>query len=124
MRYTLLDIVQEISGALDSEEINSISDTVESMQIANIVKGVFYDIAVDIGLPEHETLFELNASGDISKPCLMTVPSNVVTMRNLRYDNRLTGETEPDFVEVKYKPFEDFIKWTEGFRNQEDGIAV
>lgn len=122
MRFTLLEMVQEILSAMDSDEVNSISDTVESMQVATILRSVFYDLAVDLALPEHETLFELNASGDITKPALMTVPTNVVTMRNLRYDTMDTGETTPNFVEIKYMPFEDFLNWTEGFRNDEDAV--
>lgn len=122
MRYSLLDMVQEIASSLDSDEVNSISDTVESNQIALLIKGVYYDIAVDIGLPEHETLFELNASGDPSRPCLMTIPTNVVTMRTLKYDVRENTDTLPLWRDIQYKPFEDFLRWVEGYRNFEDNI--
>lgn len=124
MKFTLLEMTQEILSAMDSDEVNSISDTVESMQVANVIKHVFYDRAVDIGLPEHETLFELNASDDPDLPCVMTVPSNVVKMRNLRYNTQTDEETTPNWQELKYMPFEDFLKWTEGFRGQEDSIIV
>lgn len=122
MKYTLLEMVQLIASSMDSEEVNSISDTVESNQIALILKSVYYDIATDIGLPEHETLFELNASGDSSKPTLMTVPSNVVTVYNIKYDNREAGDTYADLREVAYMPFSDFLAWTTGFRN--DDVSV
>ena len=119
MRYSLLEIVQLILSSMDSDEVNSISDTVESNQVALLVKSVYYDIATDIGLPEHETLFELNASGDVSKPCLMTVPTNVVTMRNLKYDNKLDTDTYSTFVDVQYKPFDEFLTWINGFKHED-----
>jgi hypothetical protein len=123
VRYTLLEMVQEILSSMDSDEVNSISDTVESMQVATLIRGVYYDIATDIGLPEHETLFELNASGDPAKPCLMTVPTNVVTMRNLKYDNKLDTDTYSDWQEVKFLPFEEFLKWVEIFRTYDSGVG-
>mgnify|MGYP001354248936 CR=1 FL=1 len=123
MRYSLLEIVQEILSSMDSDEVNSISDTVESMQVATLIRGVYYDIATDIGLPEHETLFELNASGDPAKPCLMTVPTNVVTMRNLKYDNKLDTDTYSDWQEVKFLPFEDFLKRVEIFRTYDSDVG-
>jgi hypothetical protein len=116
-------MVQEILSSMDSDEVNSISDTVESMQVATLIKGVYYDIATDIGLPEHETLFELNASGDPAKPCLMTVPTNVVTMRTLKYDIKEDSDTYSTWQEVKYMPFEDFLKWVDIFKTYDDGVG-
>jgi hypothetical protein len=112
MKYSLLEIVQLVLSSMDSDEVNSISDTVESNQVALICKSVYYDIATDIGLPEHETVFQLNASGDNTKPCMMTIPTTVVKMRNLRYDNKEDTDTVSMYVDVNYKTVEDFIQWT------------
>lgn len=123
MRYSLLEMVQLILSSMDSDEVNSISDTVESNQVALILKSVYYDIATDIGLPEHETLFELIASGSSSRPTLMTVPSNVVTLRSVKYDYRGNEDTYSDFREIVYKPFDDFLLWTTGFRNEDEAVG-
>lgn len=109
MRYSLLEMVQMLLSALDSDEVNSISDTVESNQVALIIKGVYYDRATDISLTEHETLFQLNASGDIDKPCVMTLPDHVVTMRDLRYNIQETGEAQPNYRTIQYVPFNEFL---------------
>lgn len=113
---------QEILSALDSDEVNSISDTVESMQVATIIRSVFYDLATDLGLPEHETLFELNASGTVARPCLMTIPDNVVTMRSVKYDTKLATETLPSWTDIQYLPFEEFLRWVEGYRGNTDVV--
>lgn len=123
MRFSLLDMVQEILSSMDSDEVNSISDTVESNQVALLIRGVYYDIATDIGLPEHETLFELNASGDITKPCLMSVPANVVTMRSLKYDTREPEEQYANWKEVIYKPFPEFLQWIDIYRSYDEGVG-
>jgi hypothetical protein len=41
-KMTLLEIVQDVLNDMDSDEVNSISDTVEATQIANICRSVYY----------------------------------------------------------------------------------
>ena len=64
MKYTLLQLVQTIASSMDSDEVNSISDSTESLQIANIVRSVYYDLINRAKLPEHFTLVTLEASVD------------------------------------------------------------
>lgn len=123
MRFTLLDIVQLILSSMDSDEVNSISDTVESEQVARLVRSVYYDISSDLMLPEHETLFQLTASGDIAKPCLMTVPSNVTVVRTIRYDCKDDGDTYPDWQELSYKPFQDFLRDQQSLREETSDVG-
>lgn len=40
-KRTLLDIVQEILNDMDSDEVTSINDTIESLQVANIVRSCY-----------------------------------------------------------------------------------
>lgn len=123
MRYTLLEMVQLILSSLDSEEINSIGDTVESDQVAKLLKSVYYDIATDLELPEHETLFQLTASGDPLLPCLMTVPSTVTKVRDIRYNCKETADTYPDWRLLEYKPFEDFLMDQQSLREWTTGVG-
>lgn len=127
MKQTLLEMVQAILSAMDSDEVNSISDTVESNQVALLIKNVYYDVAIDLGLPEHEGLIELNASLDSSKPVLMYVPSNVLRIKSIMYDTRgETGDditTLPKWKELKYVPLPDFIMITQNLRSGDDTIS-
>lgn len=120
MRYSLLEIVQLILSSLDSDEVDSISDTTESMQVANLCKSVFYDIATDIGLPEREGVVSLDASGDTALPVLMTVPSTVVRVSWIKYDNQTDDQDNADYLPVKYLPFIDFIEMQRGLANGSD----
>lgn len=109
MKQTLNDIVKHILSAMDSDEINSIDDTVESQQVALLVKGVYFDIASDLGLPEHEGLFELVESGNTLQPCVMTLPSNVLRLNYIKYDNKADADTYKDYKEVKFLEFQEFL---------------
>lgn len=123
MKFTLLEMVQEILSSLDSDEVNSISDTVESYQVALLIRSVFYDLAIDLGLPEHEGLFELTASTDPNKPVLMTVPSNVSLVRNIKYNNKVTGDTYSNYVECFFKPFDQFIQEQSYLKDLTSGVG-
>lgn len=123
MIYTLNEMVSQILSALDGDEITSIEDTVEAMQVANLIKGVYYDIATDLGVPEHETLFKLNESGDTLQPVLMTVPSNVTRISSVKYDNKVSTDTYSDFLEVKFLPFQDFYDRQQGLNQNTSDVG-
>lgn len=120
MKYTLLEMTQLILSSLDSDEINSITDTVESQQVSLLLKSVFYDCATDLGLPEHETLFQLNASGDANKPVLMTVPTNVTHIDWISYNNVDSTDTDTTdhYERCQYIPFDQFQEEQQSLRNQ------
>lgn len=126
MRYTLLELTQMILSAMDSDEVNSISDTVEAQQVALLLKGVYYDLATDLGLPEHEALIELTASGDNTKPVLMTVPSTCIRVSTISYDTRGTDADTidlPQWEPLQYVPLNEFIKVTQQYRSDETTIS-
>lgn len=126
MKYTLLELTQMILSAMDSDEVNSISDTVESNQVALLLKGVYYDLATDLGLPEHEGLIELNASGDNTKPVLMTTPSTVIRVSSIAYDTRGADADTidlPQWKPLKLLPINEFITYTQGYRSDDATIS-
>lgn len=95
---TLLTIVQNILSAMSSDEVNSISDTTESMQVAQIIQNKYYDIAARGDLTQHETLFQLNPSNSAVLPTLMYMPAGISKINWLQYydtnpnDNTQTGQ--------------------------------
>lgn len=110
MRLTLLEMVQHILSAMGSDEVSNYDDTVESYQVALLIKQAFYDCAVELGLPEHDSLFQLTASGDSNKPCLMTVPNTVTRLDQILYDNKEDSDTTSAYKEVKWMDFDEFLK--------------
>lgn len=108
--YTLLDYVQAIMSSLDSEEVNSYDDTAESLQVATIVKTVYNDIQARVDLPEHYSLFELNASGTSTRPVMMHRPSDVMTIEWIEYNKVRDGDTDPLFTRIKFLPLDTFLQ--------------
>lgn len=82
---TLLNMVQNILSAMSSDEVNSIGDTVESMQVAQIIQNKYYDIVARGDLELDEQLFQLTPSNNLSTPTLMYLPTGVSRVSWLQY---------------------------------------
>lgn len=94
MKLTLLDYVQSILSSLSSDEVNSISDTTESMQVAEIVRTTYFNMLVRSGIKEHDQLVQLDPSLDITKPVIMYVPDGVKKINWIKYFNSsITADT-------------------------------
>lgn len=82
---SLLEMVQTTLSRLGSDEVNSISDTVESMQVARIYQNKYLDIVARGAVQEQKQLYQLTPSGDASKPTLMYIPASVNSMDWIKY---------------------------------------
>lgn len=72
--YTLLQLVQTILSSIDGDEVLTISQTVESQQVAVIVETVFNDIFDRAELKKAKQLFTLT-SATVAAPTLVTLPT-------------------------------------------------
>jgi hypothetical protein len=116
-------MTQLILSAMDSDEIDSITDTVESVQVTTLIKNVYYDMATELDLPEHETFFELDASGDNNLPALMTIPTNVVKLSTIEYDNKESGDTYPDWQPVTFMDLKEFSVAANSLREETSNVT-
>lgn len=106
-RLTLLEMVQNILSAMNSDEVNSISDTVESHQVAEEIRTTFYDLYGNRDLGSFEGLVNLDSPGNAQTPHILSVPANVSFVKWVKYrDHRANGLT---YVDVDYLPPEEFI---------------
>ena len=108
MKHTLLEMTQRILESLGSDEVNSINDTVESMDVAKIIRETYYYLVGKMDHTENKSLFQLTASGNNTKPTLMTLPSNVFQLEWLKY-NTPDSASNSNFQEVHYLPIEEFV---------------
>jgi hypothetical protein len=91
MKLTLLQMTQNILSAMDSDEVNSINDTIESQQVAEIIKETYYDLFSDITIPMHTGIIQLVGLGDLNRATYMKLPTNVTSIDWVKYRN---GSTE------------------------------
>lgn len=115
MRYTLLEIVQSVLSSMDSDEVNSINDTVESAQVVKVIKTVYDDIQTRGNLAIQKTLFNLTSSGDITKPVLMTKPNSIGDIEWVRYNIIKAGDTIPAWQDIQFLPIDQFAMLTQSY---------
>jgi len=108
MKLTLLDMVQNILSAMDSDEVNSIGDTVESLQVATIVRETYYDLFSNTDIPTFHGLVKLDAYTDLNKPTSLKLPSNVKEIEWIKYNWRLNSEN--DYRDILYLSPKEFIE--------------
>ena len=117
MKKTLLQIVQSILSDMDSEDVNSLSDSVEAQQIASIVEDTFYNIVATRLIPEHQELLKLTAASDSDYPTHFHYPDRVKSITDVWYENK-----DGDYREVCWVEPLDFLNKTDG--SQEDFVTV
>jgi hypothetical protein len=123
MKYTLLQLTQTVLSSMDSDEINSINDTVESQQVVKIIKTCYGDIFSRGNVPENYTIFQLTASGDSTYPTIMTLPTDAV--KNclwVKYDCALSGETDTNFQPMHFVSLDEFLRRMHAYRPSEDSV--
>lgn len=108
-QYTLLDLTQTVLSSMDSDAVNSITDTAESLQVATAIRTVFFDLVARGDLPENFTWFNLTASGDSTKPTLMTLPSDAISLMWVKYNKLGVDETDMDYENVEPMGNADFL---------------
>lgn len=86
-KMTLLDITQNILSAMDSDEVNSIHDTVESLQVANVIRETFQEQFNNIQMKEWEGPIKLDSVSDVIRPNYLKMPPNVLNIEWLKYRN-------------------------------------
>lgn len=117
MRKTLLDIVQSILNDMDSEPVNSIADTNEAQQIANVVEDTYYNIIAAREIPEHNKLLSLTSLSDSNRPTHFQYPTATKHIERVQYN--AGSELDPLWKTINWVDPVVFLD-----RMNQDGLRV
>jgi hypothetical protein len=123
-KKTLLDIVIDIANDIDTDEVNSINDTPESQQIAQIVKSTYEAIMSNRNWPHTARLVRMNSSGDNTKPNIMTFDENIKELISVYYNKAKLEDTRLRYDEVKYIEPDDMLRLFYGRNTDNDIVDV
>jgi len=113
--YTLLDVVQSYLNATDGFPVNSIDDSTEADQVADIAKIIFDEVVTDIrDWGRHRNIIQLDSVADSTKPNYLKLPSTVIRLNEsvIRY-NKATGDAGDStlvYQTVNYCRPDDFLE--------------
>lgn len=116
VRYSLLNIVQRTLSSMDSDEVNSISDTTESSQVATCAEIVYNDLIQGSDPPEDYRVFSLTASTDPTAPIVMYRPLGFESVQWVKYRRTIQDDDTGQLWWTVMKPilFDEFLKRQDG----------
>lgn len=124
MKRTLLDIVQEILSDMDSDEVDSIADTVESEQIATIVKSTYYAMVSNRLWPHLRRSIQINASGDVAKPTHMTIQDEIKELSFINYNKAKASDVDKKYEPITYLQPDQFIHKTNQEKSSQANVLT
>jgi len=119
MKRDLLDMVQEILSDIDSDEVESIDDTVEAEQIVSILKSTYYAMMNNRDWPHLRRSIQISSLGDTAKPTHMKIQDGVKELCFLKYNKQKLGATKKDYGDITFLQPDHFLHKT----NQEDSSS-
>lgn len=108
-RMTLLEIVQRTLDAMNHDNVNSISDTIESRQIADEARVVYYELMDREDWPHLVKLLQLQALPGIAYPNYLKIPEDVVRIDEIKYEATTADDTRRQFRSIEYLEPNEFL---------------
>ena len=123
-KLNLLDIVNDIANDCDTEYVNSIDDTVESVQIAQIVKTSYFELIASRNWPHLRKTAVLDSVSDLAKPTHLKLPEGTKELVKFCYNRaKEDNPTRRRYEELQYMDAEDFLEYT-NLRNSDNSNVV
>lgn len=107
-KMTLLEMTQDILNDLDSDDVNDITDTVESEQVAQVLKSTYYAIVDEFQLPSKRILFKMDATTSAT-PTKMTIPDGIISIDQISYKISTTADPTVRYSSVEYIEPDDML---------------
>jgi hypothetical protein len=118
-KMSLLEMVQDILSDMDGDECNSVDDTVESGQVASIIKATYQAMMSNRNWPHQKRLLTLTPSGDDTLPTHVTMQEEIKEMVGVKYNCAKQGDTKRKYQTIHWVEPDDFLRISNA-RNSDD----
>jgi hypothetical protein len=108
-KLTLLAMVQDILNDTGSDPVNSINDTPEALQVAQIIKTTYYNLVANRNWPQEKRSFVPDNVSDTATPTHLKLPSACKELVSLFYDQRRDAGDRKQLQAVTYLSPEEFL---------------
>lgn len=121
-KQTLLEMVQDILSDADGDEVNSITDTIESEQCSRVIRDAFYHVTDVNDFEQTKTLVELDATS-ATTPNVMTRPTGLYNIEFVKYNTKDTAGGNSEYTLMKYLEPYDFLDRQHGFDTDNSNVT-
>lgn len=116
-KLTMLQIVQKTLEALNLDEVNSISDSPDAEQVAQIAQDSAYELLNQSEWPFTIRYTQLESIADADRPNYLRIPDEVTRIEFVRYDktdpdNAVDGVDLIEIPQITWLPPEQFLEMT------------
>lgn len=108
-KMTLLEMTQNILSAMDSDPVNSIDDTVEAVQVADLIKEAYFDIVSGRDWAFLRTLDTLDGIADVSNPTKLRIPNDLQKLLWFKYNGKEIAYLDPDDFDYLIEQREELV---------------
>lgn len=108
-KLTLLQMVQKILSAMDSDDVNSIIDTEEAVQITDVIEDSYFHLLSQQDWPHLKKTCTLTSVSNTSRPTELKLPDDVAMIERFKYDITKAADTNKTITDMKYCEPTDFI---------------
>lgn len=108
-KMTNLEVVQSTLLSMDSDDVNAVDGTEESLQVLTILRETYFELMSQGDWPHLEQTCTLLSVGDSESPTSLRVPDSVDTIGTIRYELPATAQAERAYPVVVFKSPQDFM---------------
>ena len=124
-KLSLLRVVQKTLEAMGSDEVSSISDSVEAEQVAQLAEDAYYELLNMKEWPFLVKLTQLESVADSARPTYLKLPDAVVRIEQVKYD--WTEAATPEIVDIREACWlspQAFLNRTQSRNTELDNVEV
>lgn len=113
-------MTQGILSDMSSDDVNSYTDTVESQQVASIIRDTYFHIISGRDWPQLYSLFRLTGASTF-QPTRMGFPNNLMDVKWVKY-NKADASGRDKYVEIPYREPKEFLEICEQRNSLADNV--
>ena len=107
---TLLEVVQNALHATSGDEVASITDTPDAIQVAQISKDVYEELMELTDWPHLYTYKYLTSLNDVDAPTYFALDTAFERISCIRYDITKAGDTDKSWRTLQWQEPEEFLE--------------
>ena len=120
MKQTLLEIVQRVLESVDGQMIESIEDTREAMQVANIVKECYEHLLYTRDIKVKSNLVQMHSMSNINIPTVFKINDDIEQITLFKYYDKSNDK----YVDLTWMDPEEFVDMTLNRNPTKDNVRT
>jgi len=109
MRKSLLEIVQTILLDMSGDEVNSIQDTEEALQVASIVQNTYLAMMSNTNWPHTRRALTVSGVSSSNYPNYLTINDNLKELISLYYNTKKDTDTRDFYKQLTWLEPDEFL---------------